>query len=419
MSLIFFFSCPCCACCHHLFLFIAFSTHLTISRWESSPPSAQDSAPADFTTAAGATKVVTQAVDRSSHRFASPSTSKVTAEESAHHGASLSLDQQERGAQVQMQQRQQPQHRNIHTDSSSTPDLEDPHLQPPRTSSTDPMLANRLLLLANYIRHILSLTADNSSLHNQATAIHRRLTVLHAQRQQQQQLQQQQQQYSARNANHTYNHNNARSDFPSSASLSASTSATYNHQTPNISNNCGHAEMSSPQIHAVGPLSARRNSRSYQDQSHSLPSPLSAGPGPFRTESSFTAKRHRQRSEYHDYQTRRQLHHQPQQPQQNGCVPDPWSVSPTDRRGSMLLPSPISPTFRNEGGNNNSLEAKRSTISSPIPSPSVTPRFSPLVKVPFQNLTLTLALIYVDRLKAVSTMLICEYFQSIFFFCLD
>ncbi|GJJ73500.1 hypothetical protein EMPS_05858 [Entomortierella parvispora] len=372
---------------------IAFSTHLTVSRWESSSAPAQDSAPADLTTASGPTKAVTQAGDTASHPPASPSTSKVTAEELADHEAGLSSDQQERGAQVQLLQQQQLQHRDVHTENSNRPGPED-QLQPPRTassSSANPVQSNPLLLLANYIRHILTLTADNSALHNQATVIHRRLTVLHAQRQQQQQLQQQH--AAAQNANHTHAHTNTNTYNNSSAS----TSTAYSYQTPNISNSDGHAGMTSPRSRTIGPVTPRRNSRSFQDHSHSLPSPMSAGPGPFRTESSLAAKRHRQTSEYHDYQTRRHLHHQPQQ--QIGNVPDLWSLSSTDRRGSMLLPSPTSPTFRNEG-RNNSLAAKRSTISSPIPSPSVTPRFSPLVKVPFQNLTLTLALIYVDRLKA-------------------
>ncbi|KAG0030348.1 hypothetical protein BGZ81_002783 [Podila clonocystis] len=99
-----------------------------------------------------------------------------------------------------------------------------------------------------------------------------------------------------------------------------------------------------------------------------LPSPLSAGPGPMKGESSL--RRHRFSAGYQGHHNCRQSN------SQHTNVPE--SHAP------YHLPSPTSPSFlaRND------------------PSLSAKAKISPLLKIPYPNLTLTLALIYVDRLKA-------------------
>ncbi|KAG0367371.1 hypothetical protein BGZ54_003971 [Gamsiella multidivaricata] len=150
----------------------------------------------------------------------------------------------------------------------------------------------------------------------------------------------------------------------------------------------------------------------------SLPSPLSAGPGPIKS-GSLSTRRHRYASEYHDHQTRRHLHHQQQQQQQaqnltqgryetEHQLPKPLS-SQGQPQNTLLepsgtqahrLPSPISPTFVSGRRLSQQQQQQQQHNISPVSPRNVTGVFSPLLKVPFPNLTLTLALIYVDRLKA-------------------
>ncbi|KAF9183613.1 hypothetical protein BGZ50_004124 [Haplosporangium sp. Z 11] len=167
---------------------------------------------------------------------------------------------------------------------------------------SSPDHAARLMSLANYIRHIISLSSGNTLIHSPSILVQQRLLA----------VQQQQQ-------------------------------------------------------------SASHRSRPSLDSAH-LPSPLSAGPGPIKA-NSLSTRKHRQASEYYDHQARRQLHHEQQHQQQYDL----------NRLGAQIhrLPSPISPTF--QSGRNLSQS---------------TTQFSPLLKVPYPNLTITLALIYVDRLKA-------------------
>ncbi|KAF9372512.1 hypothetical protein CPB97_001208 [Podila verticillata] len=102
----------------------------------------------------------------------------------------------------------------------------------------------------------------------------------------------------------------------------------------------------------------------------SLSSPLSAGPGPIKTESSL--RRHRFSAGYQGHHSRRQSnsHH----------------AHVLESNVPYHLPSPTSPSF-----------FVRHNTSQPS---STKAKISPLLKIPYPNLTLTLALIYVDRLKA-------------------
>ena len=224
-----------------------------------------------------------------------------------------------------------------HGSAGSAP-LEQPPLQPQRDN---PFYAARLISLANYIRHIISLSSGNSPLHAQSTLVHQRLLL---QRQQQQSQQQRQQQ----------------------------------------------------KLQECRPSWATAN-RPQQD-SASPPSPLSAGPGPIKN-NSLSTRRHRQTSEYHDHASRRQHHHlQQQQP----ALAQDQQVFQQSLDPTQDLPSPTSPTFQvgrrssqplqpTSGGN------EKSAAAGAAPKLAMT-----IPKVPFPNLTLTLALIYVDRLKEVS-----------------
>ncbi|KAG0091871.1 hypothetical protein BGZ93_008639 [Podila epicladia] len=97
-------------------------------------------------------------------------------------------------------------------------------------------------------------------------------------------------------------------------------------------------------------------------------SPLSAGSGPIKTEPSL--RRHRFSAGYQGHHTRRQSN----------------SQHPNDLESTVPyhLPSPTSP----------------SSLARNDPPSSAKAKISPLLKIPYPNLTLTLALIYVDRLKA-------------------
>ncbi|KAF9299924.1 hypothetical protein BGZ74_008494 [Mortierella antarctica] len=165
-------------------------------------------------------------------------------------------------------------------------------------SKDDPVLASKLMSLANYIRHIVSLTSGNTPLHTQLSLV--------------------------------------------TPSKIVPTSSSH--------------------------LSRPRRSNVHDVSGVSLPSPLSAGPGPIKAESSL--RRHRFSAGYQGHHTRRQSNSQHANDLESN-VPYP-------------LPSPTSPSFlaRND------------------PLSSAKAIFSPLLKIPYPNLTLTLALIYVDRLKA-------------------
>lgn len=199
----------------------------------------------------------------------------------------------------------------VTSSSSSTSPLasktSSPSSSPPLTnkastivpSKNDPVLASRLMSLANYIRHIVSLTSGNTPLHTQPSLVTPPKTV------------------------------------------------------PTLSYHRNHPPRSN--VHDV-----------------SLPSPLSAGPGPIKTESSL--RRHRFSAGYQGHHTRRQSnsHH----------------AHVLESNVPYHLPSPTSPSFlvRHDPSRPSSTKVKT----------------SPLLKIPYPNLTLTLALIYVDRLKAVS-----------------
>ncbi|KFH71551.1 hypothetical protein MVEG_01849 [Podila verticillata NRRL 6337] len=163
-------------------------------------------------------------------------------------------------------------------------------------SKNDPVLASKLMSLANYIRHIVSLTSGNTPLHTQPLLVTPPKTV----------------------------------PTPSSH---------FNHTRSNV--------------HDI-----------------SLPSPLSTGPGPIKAESSL--RRHRFSAGYQGHHTRRQSnsHH----------------AHVMESNVPYHLPSPISPSFLVRHGSSQPSSTKA--------------KFSPLLKIPYPNLTLTLALIYVDRLKA-------------------
>ncbi|KAF9345758.1 hypothetical protein BGX26_002770 [Mortierella sp. AD094] len=202
--------------------------------------------------------------------------------------------------------------------------------------------------LANYIRHIISLSSGNSTTNTQMT-----LVLQQQQQQQQQQFLRQQKLQACR-------------------------------PTSSI------------------PTQQARNSSGTRVQDAallSLPSPLSAGPGPVKSSAAMSMRKHRYLSEYHDYQARRQMHHHHQQQSSDQGRRDVEQAKHQQSRQTLesqespeehvhRLPSPTSPTF---------LAGRR---LSQRQAQSVAMSFPALLKVPFPNLTLTLALIYVDRLKA-------------------
>jgi len=197
--------------------------------------------------------------------------------------------------------------------------------------------AARLMSLANYIRHIITLTSGKSLLHSPSALMQQRLVAV---QQQQHQLRQEQLQ----------------------------------------------------KLQGWRPLSTENLSFNNEIHQQHLPSPLSAGPGPIKPSASLSTRRHRHASEYHDHQLRRQLHHsQPfQQRDQNPSLPSP--VSPlVSVNGSFVQSRKLS-------------KQNQSTFS-----------FPPLLSIPFPNLTLTLALIYVDRLKAVSVSPRTLFYFILFF----
>ncbi|KAF9284397.1 hypothetical protein BGZ68_004705 [Mortierella alpina] len=258
---------------------IAFSTHLTVSRWEHS----------DESTATATTST--------SMKTPSPEPSSVATfaeEEETKFGTKCLTPASDR------KQPQQPQNGN------------------------DISQAARLMSLANYIRHIITLTSGKSLLHSPSALMQQRLVAM---QQQQQQMRQRQLR-------------KLQGWRPSSTDVVSSNRETH------------------------------------------LPSPLSAGPGPIKPSASISTRRHRHASEYHDHQLRRQLHHsqQIQQREQN-----PLCLSQLEAEGHPL-PSPISPL---------------APVGEKQMKPNqITLQFPPLLSIPFPNLTLTLALIYVDRLKA-------------------
>ncbi|KAI1302165.1 hypothetical protein EDD11_005656 [Mortierella claussenii] len=153
----------------------------------------------------------------------------------------------------------------------------------------------------------------------------------------------------------------------------------------------------------------------------SLPSPLSAGPGPIKS-TPLSSRRHRYSSEYHDYAARRQMHHQQQQQQQQSqdsiqglyehehLQQRQQDTTPLDPPMTHIhrLPSPTSPAFfsgrrfSQERQQHQQYQQRQQSSVDSMLSPFIVSAkpFPPLLKVPFPNLTLTLALIYVDRLKA-------------------
>ncbi|KAF9571572.1 hypothetical protein EC968_000389 [Mortierella alpina] len=273
----------------------SFSTHLTVSRWEPSDES---------TTTVPASKLI---------KTPSPVTSSVATfaeeqdedEEAVVAGAAETKTKIGSKCLTPASEQKQPQ-------------------QQPQSGNDTSSQAARLMSLANYIRHIITLTSGKSLLHSPSALVQQRLVAME---QQQQQIRQEQLR----------------------------------------------------KLHGWRPSSTE--TLSSNKESH-LPSPLSAGPGPIKPSSSFSTRRHRHASEYHDHQLRRQLHHGQsfQQREQN-----PFCLSQLETEGHPM-PSPISP-LASLGGK----QTKQNQTTLPFP---------PLLSIPFPNLTLTLALIYVDRLKA-------------------
>ncbi|KAF9955031.1 hypothetical protein BGZ72_004088 [Mortierella alpina] len=265
---------------------IAFSTHLTVSRWE----------PADEST--------TAAHASTSIKAPSPATSSVAtfAEDKTkieHKGLTPASDQK---------QPQQPQ------------------------SGNGTSQAGRLMSLANYIRHIITLTSEKSLLHSPSALMQQRLVT----------MQQQQQQARREQLRKLQGWRPVSTDVLSS-----------NKET-------------------------------------NLPSPLSAGSGPIKPSDSLSTRKHRYASEYHDHQVRRQLHHSHQLQQREN---NPLRLNHLEAAGHQL-PSPISPLVPMIGSLVQQPPRKQTKQN------QTTPQFPPLLSIPFPNLTLTLALIYVDRLKA-------------------
>ncbi|KAF9139097.1 hypothetical protein BG015_002163 [Linnemannia schmuckeri] len=320
---------------------IAFSTHLTISRWEPMPPSATINTAATASTKnpiASSTSPSITAIDTSS-----ASTLSNSAEEQTSSSESVTKQQQ-----IQTKSKPQTLHGSY---SVGTAPFEQPPLQPQRDN---PVYAARLISLANYIRHIISLSSGNSPLHSQSTLVQQRLLASQCQ-QQQQLLQQQRQQQKLQESRPSWTTANR------------------------------------PQQDLV-----------------SLPSPLSAGPGPMKN-NSLSTRRHRQISEYYDHAARRQLHHQQQQVQSSALGQDAQGFlqrpDPT-----QALPSPTSPIFQvgrrrssqpqqqqQQQQQSHNTGSEQSAAAAPLSGGSILALTLP--KVPFPNLTLTLALIYVDRLK--------------------
>lgn len=313
---------------------IAFSTHLTISRWEPMPPSATT-----ITAATASTKnpIAPSTSPSTTSSSSSASTPPNSTEEQILSSGSTSEQQQ---AQTQAQ--------TIHgSHSTGSAPPEQPPLPPQRDN---PIYAARLISLANYIRHIISLSSGNSPLHSQSTLVQQRLLL--AQRQQQHLLQQQRQQQKLLESRPTW------------------------------------TTVNRPQQDAA-----------------SLPSPLSAGPGPMKN-NSLSTRRHRQTSEYHDHAARRQLHHQ-QQVQSSASAQDAQGF--LQRPDSTQdLPSPTSPIFQvgrrssqqqQQQQQSHNAGNEQSAAAAAAASSGGSKLALTLPKVPFPNLTLTLALIYVDRLK--------------------
>ncbi|KAG0376709.1 hypothetical protein BGX24_007328 [Mortierella sp. AD032] len=111
---------------------------------------------------------------------------------------------------------------------------------------------------------------------------------------------------------------------------------------------------------------------------------------------SLSARRHRQTSEYHDHAARRQHHHHQQQ-QQQLQTPAPFDLASVVQDP---LPSPTSPILQ---VGRRSSQPQQQLHNTGNEQPAAVGAGSKLAltlpKVPFPNLTLTLALIYVDRLK--------------------
>ena len=256
-----------------LCLLIAFSTHLTVSRWEPMPSSATTNTAA---TASTKNSVVPSTSPLTTSSSSSKSTLPNSAEEQTLSSESTSKQQQ---TQTQVQ--------TIHgSHSAGSAPPEQPPLQPQRDN---PVYAARLISLANYIRHIISLSSGNPPLHSRSTLVQQR--ILLAQCQQQQLLQQQRQQQKLQESRPSW------------------------------------TTVNRP-----------------QQESASLPSPLSAGPGPMKN-NSISTRRHRQTSEYHDHAARRQLHHQQQQVQSSASVQDAQGFLQRPD-STQALPSPTSPIFQ-------------------------------------------------------------------------
>ncbi|KAF9549753.1 hypothetical protein EC957_002818 [Mortierella hygrophila] len=120
---------------------------------------------------------------------------------------------------------------------------------------------------------------------------------------------------------------------------------------------------------------------------------------------SLSTRKHRQTSEYNNHAARRQLHHQ-QQVQSSASTQDAQGFHQRPD-STEALPSPTSPTFQvgrrssqpQQQQSHNSGNEQSAAATAVSSSSGGSKLVFTLPKVPFPNLTLTLALIYVDRLK--------------------
>ncbi|KAG0305563.1 hypothetical protein BGZ98_003940 [Dissophora globulifera] len=331
---------------HRTIVSTPFSTHLTISRWE--PVHAlptTTAAPVPILASAPVNKVVAEASRRRElDSTRSDNTCGIKNRTLQFQADNNNNSNSHRGPHSPSSPQTSPPSLKHHAYQQQQSQLRQPQEQPQRN---DQIYAARLMSLANYIRHIISLSSGNSPLHSQLALA--------------QQHQQQQQQGHWQRKGH---------DLKPVSYTSA----------PYLVNAAGSGN--------------RGSGRALQDHSSaSLPSPLSAGPGPIKS-TMLSTRRNRHTSEYDGHQTRRHMHHQQQQQQLQGQQSSHvhLNISSFPSSSTHLLPSPTSPTSY--------ADHQPSYQHQQLQSPQRTARtFSPLLKVPYANLTLTLALIYVDRLK--------------------
>ncbi|KAI8345092.1 hypothetical protein B0O80DRAFT_491957 [Mortierella sp. GBAus27b] len=290
----------------------AFATHLSISRWE---PVSSSTAPSGNTVTISSIDELRANCDRSGFHEDNNTSG-------GDHINSLNSSSYLRGQDIS----------STSASWSLRPTLTK---QPQHQHRNSPLYAARLISLANYIRHIVSLSSGNTP------------STLAQQQQQEQQRQQK-----------VHGHRSILS-YPSEGVFNTAAVDNYGNS----------------------PL------REHQD-STSSPSSLLAGPGPgpIRAKVSLTSRKHHHAPEHHDHQTRRQVYHHPQQ-QRHSYHRLSSSTSPT-----------VYPRHRHHRQQQQLFQGM-GAAQSPVSNSSTMP-VSPYLRIPYPNLTMTLALIYMDRLKA-------------------